>query len=314
MLRRSYLSGESISVSALGFIRRGGNAVSAWRGATARPYATVSSENGVIHGDRRGFTLIELLVVIAIIAILAAMLLPALAAAKMRAWSVKSQSNIRQLQVGAMMYANDNNSILLPNAPFNPPVPGSQAWVDVSTPAYEEGLGNQTGNTNTTLYTSGLLSPYLSGQLGVYKSPADTLPSINGQRIRSYSMNGQMGCYYIKNKIAFDSPAIQYVKESDIMQPIPTHAFVFCEENPHTINDGYLEINSQLTAPAFPDVPAAYLGGGCAFSFADGHSEVHKWTTSTLINAKGAFPNLGNGNKNADWIWFSQHAAANPPS
>ena len=261
---------------------------------------------------KQAFTLIELLVVIAIIAILAAMLLPALAAAKMRAWSVRSQSNIRQLQIGAMMYANDNNGILLPNAPFNPPVPGSQAWIDVSSMAYVEGLGSQQGNTNMALYTSGLLAPYLGNQLGVYRSPADTMPSQNGQRIRSYSMNGQMGCYYIKNKINYDSIAIQYVKESDLVRPGPSKLFVFCEENPYTINDGYLQISSQLTSPGFPDVPAAYLGGACAFSFADGHCEVHKWVTGTLLTAKGAYPNLLTGNKNADWLWFSQHATTNP--
>ena len=50
----------------------------------------------------------------------------------------------------------------------------------------------------------------------------------------------------------------------------------------------------------------------CAFSFADGHAEVHKWVTGTLINAKGAYPNLMNGNKNADWSWLAQHATINP--
>ncbi|HVU08530.1 MAG TPA: prepilin-type N-terminal cleavage/methylation domain-containing protein [Verrucomicrobiae bacterium] len=262
--------------------------------------------------NNQGFTLIELLVVIAIIAILAAMLLPALSAAKMRSWAVKSVNNIRQLQLGAMMYASDNNGFLLPNAPYTPPSPGSKAWIDVSTTAYEEGLGNQEGNTNMALYTSGLLAPYLGNQLGVYKSPADILPSANGQRIRSYSMNGQMGCAYTKGVINFDSPAIQYVKESDITKPVPTDAFVFCEESPYTINDGYLEIYSQGYQPGFPDVPAAYLGGGCAFSFADGHAQVHKWVTSTLINAKGEFPTLTGGNNNADWVWFTQHATANP--
>src|SRR5271170_5143543 len=96
----------------------------------------------MVRCSRAAFTLIELLVVIAIIAILAAMLLPALARAKMQAWRVKSVNNIKQLQLGAMMYANDNGGFLLPNAPLNPPSPGSKAWVDVSTMAYVEGLQN----------------------------------------------------------------------------------------------------------------------------------------------------------------------------
>jgi prepilin-type processing-associated H-X9-DG protein len=88
---------------------------------------------------------------------------------------------------------------------------------------------------------------------------------------------------------------------------------VFCEENPNTINDGYLEIFSQPATAGFPDVPAAYLGGACAFSFADGHAEAHKWTTGVLLNAKGPIYNISGGAKNNDdWIWFSQHAASNP--
>ncbi len=267
----------------------------------------------IVRRSHAAFTLIELLVVIAIIAILAAMLLPALAAAKMRAWSIKSVSNLKQLQLGAMMYANDNNGYLLPNAPYGQQtLTSGKMWIDVSTTAYEEGPDYEMGNTNMALYTDALLAPYLANQLGVYKSPADTIPSKNGQRIRSYSMNGQMGCVYTKTLVDWDSPAIQYVKETDITQPSPSDAFVFCEENPGSINDGYLQIASQPAQAGFPDVPAAYLGGSCAFSFADGHAQAHKWVTGVLITAKGHYPYLTGGNQNADWLWFSQHAAANP--
>jgi prepilin-type N-terminal cleavage/methylation domain-containing protein/prepilin-type processing-associated H-X9-DG protein len=270
----------------------------------------------------RAFTLIELLVVIAIIAILAAMLLPVLSHAKMQAWKAQSANNVRELQLGALMYANDNNSVLLPNAPFPPPVlPSSKEWIDVSSANYVEGLQDQIGNTNVTLYTDALLAPFLSGEVGVYKSPADIIPSSNGQRIRSYSMNGQMGCIYLAaNHFNDDSgppPALQYSRESDLKDPItPSQGFVFCEENPYSINDGFLEIGSVPGGAdfGFPDVPAAYLGGCCAFSFADGHVEVHKWVTGTLINATSHSPPLGNGDQNADWQWFTQHATANPPA
>jgi prepilin-type N-terminal cleavage/methylation domain-containing protein len=261
--------------------------------------------------SRRGFTLIELLVVIAIIAILAALLLPALSRAKLQSIRIKSVSNLKQLQLGARMYAEDNTDILLPNAPYNPPSPGAKAWIDVSTMNYIEGMTTQIGNTNRGIYTSGLLAPYLANQIGVYKSPGDTLPSANGQRLRSYSMNGQMGLKYIIGKINFDAPALQYVKQSDIIRPVPSDVYVFCEESPYTINDGYMQISSQPAKAGFPDVPAAYLGKACGFSFADGHAEVHRWQTDVLVNAKATSPTLTSGKNNPDWIWFSTHAASN---
>ncbi|HXA44900.1 MAG TPA: prepilin-type N-terminal cleavage/methylation domain-containing protein [Candidatus Angelobacter sp.] len=270
------------------------------------------------YRGRPGFTLIELLVVIAIIAILAAMLLPALSRAKTQAWKAGSISNIKQLEVGALMYGNDWNGVLLPNAPFNHAPPGgAETWIECGDMAYIEGLQNQIGNTNMTLYTSGLLAPYLGNQLGVYRSPGDRVPSSNGQRIRSYSMNGQMGCVYLaQQKFNLDKPGLQYVRESQIISPGPADIFTFLEECPHTINDGYLQVSSTTLSAygaTFQDVPAAYEANSCVFSFNDGHAEAHKWQTQVLANATGPNPYIPGGGQNSpDWVWFSQHATYNP--
>lgn len=263
----------------------------------------------------RGFTLIELLVVIAIIAILAAMLLPALARAKTQAWQTQCISNLKQCQLAAAMYKGDNNGYLVPNSPYtgyNDAGAASNAWVDSYT-SYESYPTAYAGNTNILLYKTGLLAPYVAQQVGVYKCPADIIPSPNGQRLRSYSMNGQMGAVYMA-KMGFndDPPALQYSKESDIIHPAPSDAFVFCDESLYTINDGFLEVDSH--GASFPDVPGSYHNNGLGVSFADGHAQVHKWLTQTLANAKSADPQVPGGPSNKDWIWFAQHSAADPGS
>lgn len=261
-------------------------------------------------GQPAGFTLIELLVVIAIIAILAALLLPALSRAKLKARCAQCVNNLKQLQTGASMYQHDNNDFLIPNAPAG--APPDHEWC----PSVSLDWGGSPANNTPSLYYATLLAPYMGNQLGVYKCPCDTLVSFVGPRLRSYSMNGQMGAVYGN---PYNGTFKTYSKASDMTCPLPAGLFDFADENPESINDGYLEINP-VPNGGFPDIPAAYMGHACGFSYADGHAVVHKWLTSTLIS-----PTPGNsapldppskliqhyapGNSgNVDWQWFQDQS------
>jgi prepilin-type N-terminal cleavage/methylation domain-containing protein/prepilin-type processing-associated H-X9-DG protein len=267
--------------------------------------------------DSYGFTLIELLVVIAIIAILAAMLLPALASAKIRAQTAKCISNLKQLQLGAVMYAQDTSDVMIPNAPSPGGPSGAQSWCGLET----ESWGASDANTNIQYYNTSIMAPYMSGQVAVYTCPGDTIPSANGYRIRSYSMNSQMGNIYTKKMTEdanFNPGYIAFVKISQLNSGTlsPSDAFVFCEENMCSLNDGYLQMS--MADPVYPDVPSSYHRNVCGFSFADGHCEAHKWLTPDLPGAvliyydkkltKNEISATGAKN-NKDWLWVTSHAS-----
>lgn len=270
--------------------------------------------------ETAGFTLIELLIVIAIIAILAAILMPVLRSAMKRGQATQCLNNLMQLQKAAIMYGTDyNDSIPLNEGHATGTIVGCAPDTDWVAGFYGHGdtsetniwmLGVESVNTmviNGTPETlSGSLGSYMKNS-GSYKCPADVSTFNAGieypfggpgsRRVRSYSANGYVGTTVSEqknnpNEIASGYKVFRkFTDYTGVMSA--SDCFVFVDEQPQSINDGFLVVDVNLQAG---DLPAIYHNSCSTLSFADGHGEIHEWRDDFAVPTG---PNTG---KDRKWL------------
>jgi prepilin-type processing-associated H-X9-DG protein len=235
-------------------------------------------------------------------------------------------NNMRQLVLAWKMYADDNNGNFVVNHNGSGSGDTSQSWV-----AGWLNYSGSSANTNLTYLVDSqyaMLASYLGKASGAYKCPADLSGNFGATgepRVRSVSMNAALGPDgtpqldpHTKPNGWLPQPTYKvYIKEGELIIPSPSDMWVFLDESPDSINDGSFAVvmPSSAQATAWKDVPTKAHGNSCGFSFADGHSEIHKWLNPGNIPAPG-YQTPYNGAQSffmvgdEDIRWLARHTSA----
>lgn len=258
----------------------------------------------------KGFTLIELLIVTAIITIIASLLLPVLNKTKQQTQEIQCLNNLKSMTIAWKEYSQDNSG----NFPFN----ANESDFRTNTVDWVTGILsfslNSSDNTNQNDLSCSLLGPYTVKQTKIYKCPSDIFYCYeNNQelsRTRSISMN-----QFIGNQ-DYTWGYYTYMKESDVYNISPSMLFIFLDEQPYSINDGYFYFSPE---DSWIDTPANYHNEGGCFSFYDGHVERHKWIknylwpTLTQPNGPVQRPAIPENYEDLDFQWVLQRSSKPQP-
>jgi len=285
-----------------------------------KTFGTSKVEGRGSRSQDKAFTLIELLVVIAIIAILAAMLLPALASAKKKAAGIGCINNLKELTLAAHVYAGDFQDAIVPNG-----LGTLNAWVATMT---TEGVSGGNESTNLNLITSCVLFPY-NKSVGIYRCPGDQdVTDVGAPRVRDFSLNGMMGD---NQGVMGVHPSVkEHLKLTSVMAPGPSDASFFFDEqaNPiaaqSSIDDGYFAVDDGTAGSEYKynqktwrNLMSSRHGNFGQLSYADGHVGKMKWLEPDTQNLRvlnwTCATSAELNNRDKQQLWLSTYASGSIP-